>query len=247
MKLKSSMSLDRTTSSNEGVGHTPPTRLALGLFTGVLTVACLPQASLSAQASALLFGHDYDIANFGVTAQEEVINATTPDGGGQTGSFQLGRVERIDRVSIELSHSARGFLNFLLRAPNGSRFSFMDRQEYRTTPNIFTQLNDLGDGGSDLAGLATYEFTESTGPAIASVAANPTPAGAHRAVTWLSAPTGGWAPGTWTLFLIDYGVGRTGAVRRIEVHGVVVPEPSAYALIVGLFAFAGVALRRRVR
>ena len=92
--------------TNKTVRNISSAKLSLGLLTGVLTVACLPQAGLSAQASALLFGNDYDLANFRIA---NVIGRAFPqlaDAG--NGSFQLGRVERIDSVSIELSHASKG-------------------------------------------------------------------------------------------------------------------------------------------
>ena len=228
----------------EGTGNArslPPARLALGLLAGVLTVACLPQASLSAQSgSFMLFANDYDIPGFGQFG--DVINATTPDGGGQTGSFQLGRVARIDSVSIELSHESALETFFTLTPPNsvGNGFILLNTSNGR----------NLGDGNSNLLGLSTYTFTESTGSTIAGVTTNPIPGGAYRAHTWRSAPVDGWAPGSWTLVLRDVSGGSppgVGAVGRIEVHGALVPEPSAFALIAGLGAFAGVGLRRRVR
>ena len=212
------------------------TKSSLGLLAGVLTAAFLPQASLSAQSgSFMLFGFDYDVAGFGQDfSGEDAISATQPDGGGQTGSFQLGRVDRIDSVSIELSHARFIDVTFLLTAPNGDQFSLFNGPD---------NLSGLGDGGSDLQGLATYEFTESTGSTLGAATGDPIPGGAYRAETWQTAPTGGWAPGTWTLLLRDSLADNPGAVGRVEVHGV--PEPSAFALLAGLGALAGVALRRR--
>ena len=197
----------------------------------------------------MLFGHDYDVEDAWVLPPAPVINATRPGGGGQTGTFQLGRVDRIDSVSIELSHAGRGDIaHFTLTAPNGNVFSFMSSADYFLSGVgvVNNPGNDLGNGGFDLLGLSIYEFTESASSTIASVTTNPTPAGAYQARTWHSAPTGGWAPGTWAFELGGaVGTGQRGAVGRIEVHGV--PEPSAFALLAGLVAFAGVALRRRVR
>ena len=242
MKSKNYVRPYRTTATNRGTSDArslPSAKLALGLLAGVLTVACLPQASLSAQTgSFMLFGHDYDIPGFGQSAGD-VINATLPGGGGQTGAFQLGRVDRIDSISIELSHSRRADLVFTLTAPNGDVLTPFGL--------ISTDSNDLGNGGNDLLGLADYIFTESTGPSFSFVLTDPTPAGTYQGDRWQTAPVGGWAPGTWTLTLRDMDFNHLGAVGRVEVHGALVPEPSAFALLAGLAAFAGVALRRRVR
>ena len=229
--------------SNGAYPPPPKVRSFLGLIAGVLTVACLPQASLSAQ-SMLLFGHDYDIPTFG-SSPEDAIHATGSlnSGSGRSGSFELGRVMSIDSVSVELAHTYLGDLIFSLTAPNGNAFSF-----------IVQSSNDRNLGNLDgigvtvgLSNVRTYNLTESTGELLSGSAASPAPAGDYRAIAWHSAPTGGWAPGTWTLFLRDGSGGDTGAIGRVEVHGALVPEPSAFALIAGLCAFAGVALRRRVR
>ena len=222
---------------------TPPVKLSFALLAGVLTVAGLSQASLSAQASALLFGHDYEVRDFGIFP-EDAISATRPASAAQTGAFQLGQVARIDSVSIELSHSWRANLIFSLTAPDGNVFEFMRRSDYLSGDGVRPDGILGAGGGGSFQDLATFTFTESTGPLFSAVANLITPAGSYQAPTWQSAPTGGWAPGVWTLLLGDRVAGDTGAVRRIEVRGVV-PEPSAYALLAGLCAFAGVALRRR--
>ena len=243
MKSKNYVRPYRTTATNRGTSDArslPSAKLALGLLAGVLTVACLPQASLSAQTgSFMLFGYDYDIPGFSFG---DVISATLPAGGGQTGSFQLGRVDRIESVSVELSHQVASDVFFTLTPPNSGDNGFL----LLNTGNS----RDLGNGGSDLLGLSTYTFTQSASSTIASVTTNPIPGGAYRANIWQSAPVGGWAPGSWTILLRDGAGGSPpgfGAVGRIEVRGALVPEPSAFALIAGLCAFAGVGLRRRVR
>ena len=205
-----------------------------------MIAACLSQAGLSAESLALLFRHSYDIVSFGHFGAE-AISATMPAGGGQrTGAFQLEAVARIDSVSIELSHADRRDLTFSLTAPNGDVFSLTSSDDFSRGFNP----GSLGNGGSDLQGLMTYKFTAS-GSTLASVVTDPTPGGDYRARSWQSAPPGGWAPGTWTLLLTDEEEdGELGAVGQIEIYGVFVPEPSVFALLAGLCAFARVALRR---
>ena len=142
----------------------------------------------------MLFAHDYDIEDFG-NSPESAINATLPSGGGQTGAFQLGQVARIDSVSIELSHSRRADLIFQLDAPAGASSGAASFSFIAGAGNAAG--SDLGDGGSDLLGLATYTFTESASPTLASVGTNPTPGGVYRVAQgeWLSAPPGGMGAG----------------------------------------------------
>ena len=230
-------------------------------LTGALSVACLSQASLSAQAPSLLFSHDYDISVFfgGV----DIINLELPSGSRRdtrTGVIELDRVARIDSVSIEINHDALSEITFLLIPPGGNFPIIVPGLSVSPTSNVFFLINGAGDGalGTGLGSRnhRTYNFTESTGgdlnttPFDVGSDRNSLPGGDYRAVSWPTAPQGGWAPGRWLLHLRDWDGNRgLGGVGRIEIRGVlladVIPEPSSFALLMGLCAFAGIALRRR--
>jgi hypothetical protein len=156
-------------------------------------------------------------------------------------TFALGQVASIDSVTVTLAHSFLSDVRMTLMAPNGDLFVIAVGDGPVGSP--FQAGGDsslLGDGGSLLAGVASYTFVPSGG-GIWNGAGNPVAGGDHNAVTW---QTGPWVAGNWTFQLLDvWDTLDDGALGSVSIEYTLVPAPGALALI----GLAGLASRRRRR
>ncbi|MEM7228811.1 MAG: hypothetical protein AAF432_08350 [Planctomycetota bacterium] len=208
--------------------------------TTILSVALIGLLGTAAQAGMTTF--TADIENFGasdpdgVASSPEVIFETT---------FALGAIDSIDGFSVDLAHSFLSDMDMRLIAPDGAEFIFAVGQAGGAFPDFSGGFDgaDLGDGGSLLAGVATYNFAEA-GDAWndANGVTVPTAGGTFAAVQWQS---GGWAAGDWTLTIIDaWDSLDDGALGSMTVsYTDAIPTPGALAML----GMAGLAGRRRRR
>jgi subtilisin-like proprotein convertase family protein len=184
-------------------------------------VLLLALAAPSAAEADLVYTYDANISGFD---NQNVFTHT----------FDLGPVQEILEVSIELIHTRATDIDFTLKTPGGSQTFVL------TTDNGST---------SDLDG--TYRFVSVLGPNGGNgfwpnLGANTLiPSGYYDAESWVS-PANGWAAGTWTLILTDDASGEFGSVGSVSVtYAQAVPEPGAAMLLLAGLACTIVLARRK--
>lgn len=171
-----------------------------------------------------------------------------PDGAGTTigtpvsSSLSIGALGTINSITVtlgNLTHSWAGDLAATLS--NGS-----------TTITLFDRLGVSGSGvGNSMNFSGSYSFSDSATLTLPEFnnGTDITP-GAYLPAQALSAFNGLNTAGTWTLSIGDYAQADTGRLGswRLDVDYATagaVPEPATWAMMIGGFAFAGAAMRRR--
>lgn len=160
-----------------------------------------------------------------------------PDAGNVfTHEFNLGDVESIDYVSIELSHTRADNIDFTLEnVAFGSSFIFStDNGAFSNLSGVYTFVSVL-----DPVNGGNGRWDGSVGDA------GFIPDGFYDAETWLSR-SGGWsAPlSDWRLVLDDDRDGDGGTVGKVTIgYTSAIPEPASVAIL-GL-ACCGLLIRRR--
>ncbi len=155
---------------------------------------------------------------------------TSTTGEVATDTFNLGAIDSIDSISLDLSHTWASDFEIFLTAPDATVYTLMMDQG---------SLSDLGIAGTGfLDDVATYTFVESGGDNTwGEFPLNP--AGTYDALIWGG---GAHAAGEWFLSINDDAGGDGGAVGTFTVN-YTVPAPGAFALL-GLGGFAFIRRRR---
>ncbi len=177
---------------------------------------------LASVASAAVVEFAFDINNFGNTSGN-VINFSF-----DFEAIAGGQIANINSISIELSHSWAGDIDFYIIDPGTNFFDLVYNQG---------GSSDLGDGGSDGTGLGLYTFVESAGGITWGDSTAP---GTYEAGAWGTDP---FASGNWTILLNDLADFDDGAVGSVFIDYDVVPAPSAMALL----GLGGIVAGRRRR
>lgn len=196
---------------------------------------------VAAGASAQTMNFDANLANWGAddpngngTGDAAVIYQTT---------FDLPAIQSIDSAYFDFAHSFLSDMHLTLQAPNGDLFLFARGRDAANEPpyNAPFDGGDLGDGGSELAGVERYFFAEN-----GSVwndgdgGTAPLPGDTHESIDWFSGP---YAAGSWTLTVEDaWDTADDGALGSLGVN-YTVPAPGAVALL-GLGGLAAIRRRR---
>ena len=156
-------------------------------------------------------------------------------------SFSLGEVDSVKSISLDLAHTWGGDLQITLTAPDGSTYVPVFAPTDQTGSGNF----DLGvvAGDSSLANVATYTFVESGGLTVFDDTSGVAPSGIYDAFAW---GPGNHAAGVWNLLIDDTVGGDPTSVGNfvIDFNTSAIPEPTTFAVLVGL---TGLAVSRRRR
>ena len=155
------------------------------------------------------------------------LGQPTPGTGQAAGTFDFpdnpsGVVESIKSISIDISHTWAGDLDFTITTPGGGVFNLADNEG----------------GSADLDGV--YTFVQSGGSDSAWPSAG---GGPYNANSWVDGPfeKNGWS------YLIDDPVGGDGGTVRsitIEFNKSAIPEPGSALALLGLGVVAAIRRRR---
>ena len=189
----------------------------------IASIVGLAVAATAMTASADVAEFVFDINDFGLSVSNVI------GGSGVDGSFDLGAIDSIDSISIELSHSWSGDIDFFISDGTSILFDL-----------TFAQggSSDLGDGGSDGTGLGLYTFVAS-GSANGLLGVSTTAPGDYDANGWTAGP---FASSAWFINLSDLASGDDGAVGSVFIN-YTVPAPGAMALL----GLGGIVAGRRRR
>ena len=174
-------------------------------------------------------------SGFASTATADIqvvpINVTWSSTGGATVGFDFAiDVASINSVTIDITHTWSGDLDFTLITPGGSVFDLATALGGNT---------DIGILGNGLPGdEAAYEFVEVSGNGTGWGGLG---GGTHQAEAWQSGP---FAAVGWIVGITDNVGGDGGSVTNVTIDYTPVPAPGALALL-GLAGLAGRRRRRR--
>ena len=154
--------------------------------------------------------------------------------------FDLGDVESIKSISVDLAHTWGGdIVATLTNDANGTTYELLNGDTDQTGSQNF----DLGVVGGDasLANVATYNFVESGGLTVFDDSSGVAPGGTYDANIW-----GGGGSGLWTLTFDDTAGGDPTSIGQIVIdfNTTAIPEPTSAAILLGM---AGLAVARRRR
>ena len=152
--------------------------------------------------------------------------------------FDLGDVESIKSISVDLAHTWGGdIVATLTNDANGTTYELLNGNLDAGGSQNF----DLGVVGGDasLANVAKYNFVESGGLTEYDDSSGVAPGGTYNANIW-----GGGGSGLWTLTFDDTAGGDPTSIGQIVIDFNTIPEPTSAAILLGM---AGLAVARRRR
>ena len=155
-------------------------------------------------------------------------------------SFDLGDVESIKSISVDLAHTWGGdIVATLTNDANGTTYELLNGNLDAGGSGNF----DLGLAPADasLANVANYTFVESGGLTELDDSSGVVPGGTYNANIW-----GGGGSGLWTLTFDDTVGGDPTSIGQIVIdfNTSPIPEPTSAAILLGM---AGLAVARRRR
>ena len=190
-----------------------------------------------AMAAAVLMTTSANADTFTIDANVDTLDNTTIF----TDSFDLGNVESINSISVDLAHTWGGdIVATLTNDANGTTYELLNGDLDAGGSNNF----DLGIVAEDpsLANVATYTFVD-IGQGLADLddSSGVVPGGTYDANIW-----GGGGSGLWTLFIDDTVGGDPTSVGSITIdfNTVAIPEPTSALVVLGLAGIAGIRRRR---
>ena len=189
-----------------------------------------------AMAAALLMTTSANADTFTIDANVDSIDS----GLVFESTFDLGDVESIKSISVDLAHTWGGDIEMTLtNVASGDVYELMfDDVDVSGSGNF-----DMGvvAGDASLGNVDTYTFV-APGGGMADWADDFAPGGTYDANIW-----GGGGSGDWVFTLNDDAAGDPTSVGSIVIDfnpSTVIPEPTTFAVLVGM---AGVAAVRRRR